>query len=34
MIASAASSNDNSYAYRGNPGELHSRQAKISVNLP
>ena len=34
FIASAASSNDNAYAYRGNSGELHCHQAKISVNLP
>ena len=34
IIASAASSNDNAYAYRENTGELHSRQAKIGVNLP
>ena len=34
MIASAASSNDNTYAYRGNSGELHNRQAIIGVNLP
>ena len=36
--ASSASSNDNdnenAYDYRGNSGELHSRQAKIGVNLP
>ena len=34
LIASAGSPNDNAYAYRGNSGELHSRQAKIGVNLP
>ena len=33
LIASAARSNDNAYAYRGNSGELHSRQAKMVVNL-
>ena len=33
-IASAASSNDNPYAYREKSDELHSCQAKIAVNLP
>ena len=32
--ASTASSNVNAYAYKGNSGELHSRQAKSGVNLP
>ena len=34
LIESAASSNDNAYAYRRNSGELHSREAKIGTNIP
>ena len=34
LKASPASSYDNTYAHRGNQSELHSRQAKIWVNLP
>ena len=33
-IASATSSNNNVYAYRGKLGELRRRQAKIGVNRP
>ena len=33
IIENAASSNDNAFAYRGNSGELHSREAN-GANLP
>ena len=33
FLANVASSNDNAYVYRGNSREMHSRKAKIGMNL-